>query len=188
VYFFLGGPGVDPGYNGTATEAYDWGEDEAGLATAYWDGLIGEVGNAAQYDVYGDVEPDYSVSGTEYSNGWNSQGNCGGRTSTTSPGAYLDRETFDGWYDYLSSVGLVPAVYSASSYWDSVLSGYNSITGTDEWTYQGDQSTVTPAPSGWSTTNTSAIFFGAQSGSSAHAVLWQWSQAGGDYDQLDTNH
>ena len=29
VYYFMGGPGVDPHYNGTAGEAYAWGEQQA---------------------------------------------------------------------------------------------------------------------------------------------------------------
>src|SRR5215472_18817243 len=29
VYYFMGGPGVDPDYNGTTGEAYAWGEQQA---------------------------------------------------------------------------------------------------------------------------------------------------------------
>ncbi|HEY0938180.1 MAG TPA: hypothetical protein VGD91_31110, partial [Trebonia sp.] len=34
VYWYLGGPGVDPHWNGTTTEAYRWGEQQAAWAFA----------------------------------------------------------------------------------------------------------------------------------------------------------
>ena len=34
VYWFMGGPGVDPHYNGTAAEAYAWGAAQAAWTLA----------------------------------------------------------------------------------------------------------------------------------------------------------
>lgn len=183
-YFFLGGPGVDPNYNGSTTEAYNWGVKQGNQAISDWNGQAPLLSNASREDLYGDVEPD----GNGLSTGWNSHGNCSGRTSTASPGGALDRQTFNGFYNTVAGDGLVPALYSASDYWDAVLgSSYDSVPNTDEWTYQQDTS-VQPAPVGFSAGSSSAIFFGTQTSSSSHAVMWQWSQAGGDWDQLDTNH
>ncbi len=43
VYWFMGGPGVDPHYNGTAAEAYDWGEQQAGYTLGRREDLVRDL-------------------------------------------------------------------------------------------------------------------------------------------------
>ena len=69
VYYFMGGPGVDPHYNGTTAEAYAWGEDQAARALA----------DAAKLHVtYPVIWADIEIPGgpSDYTpapdNGWNS--------------------------------------------------------------------------------------------------------------------
>jgi hypothetical protein len=187
LYWFLGGPGVDPNYNGTATEAYNWGAYQAYLAASVWTYLFNAFGTGSLsfHVIWGDIEPD----GNGLSTGWYSFGNCSRVTSTAHPSPNLDRNTFNGYWDYLVNVSNeAPGMYSASDYWNVVASGHSSLTGsTLEWTYQQQSGALNPGPSAWIQGADHGEFFGGQSQSSPTALMWQWHEGAGDYDQLDAS-
>lgn len=192
VYWFMGGPGVDPGYNGSTTEAYAWGQRQAAWAVADASKL------SIKYRVlFMDVElPGVAPA---HDNGWNSvyTAPCSGVTRARSIPANVDRADFNGFFDYESAHGYTPGVYSEPGIWASIFgTGTASLIGnTDEWTYEPETTNFAAAPAGWCLRGTSscARFFGGVTTSSPHALMWQWSGGGGvsngvgDFDQIDTN-
>jgi hypothetical protein len=192
VYWFMGGPGVDPSYNGTTTEAYAWGQRQAARAVA------DANGQAIKYRVlFMDVELPGVAPATD--NGWNSvyTSPCSGTKKATFIAASVDRADFNGFWDYESAHGYTPGVYSDAGVWASIFGSgsASSIPGTDEWTYEPETTNFSAAPVGWCLKGTSscATFFGGVSRSSVHALMWQWSGGGGlsngigDFDQIDAN-
>jgi hypothetical protein len=199
-YWFMAGPGVDPHYDGTAAEAYAWGESQAATALA-------EVPNTptpVNYPVlFMDIElPGHAPSFTPASdNGWTSvyTSACSGQVKQYGVPATVNRADLDGFTAYLTSHSSYKAgVYSAPSIWTSIF-GTNpdtaTIPDTYEWTYNDLTSSLASKPAGWclSGTSTCARFFGGQTSSSAYALMWQWSGGGGssngygDLDQIDAN-
>jgi len=192
VYWFMGGPGVDPNYNGTTTEAYAWGQRQAARAVS------DANGQPIKYRVlFMDVElPGVAPA---HDNGWNSvyTSPCSGVTRSTYIPALVDRADFNGFWDYVSQHGYTPGVYSEPGVWASIFgTGTVSLIGnTDEWTYEPETTNFGAAPVGWCLKGTSscAEFFGGVTRSSPHALMWQWSGGGGvsngvgDFDQIDTN-
>jgi hypothetical protein len=197
VYWFMGGPGVDPRYNGTRSEAYAWGQRQA--ARTLYD--ISKL-RVTYPVVWMDVEipgnaPNYTPA---YDNGWNTvyTSPCSGRVRASFIPASVDRAVLNGFAAYLTSHSHYKAgVYSAPSIWPSIFgTGTASlIPNTYEWTYESFTSSLTHHPSGWclSGTSTCARFFGSQTSSSKYALMWQWSGGGGsynghgDFDQIDAN-
>jgi hypothetical protein len=196
VYWFMGGPGVDPHYNGTTSEAYAWGEQQA--ARTLYD--IGHV-SVTYPVVFMDVEipgnaPDYTPAPD---NGWNSvyTSACSGVVKIGYVPTSLDRADLNGFAAYLTSHSSYKAgVYSAPSVWTSIFgTGTDSlIPNTYEWTYWPETSSLSNAPQGWRLKNGQyAQFFGGQTYNSKYAVMWQWSGGGGirngvgDFDQIDAN-
>jgi len=196
VYWFMGGPGVDPHYNGTTSEAYAWGEQQA--ARTLYD--IGHV-SVTYPVVFMDVEipgdaPDYTPAPD---NGWNSvyTSACSGVVQTGYVPASLDRADINGFAAYLTTHSSYKAgVYSAPGVWTSIFgTGTASlIPNTYEWTYVPATASLSDAPSGWCLKSGGcAQFFGGQTSSSAYALMWQWSGGGGirngvgDFDQIDAN-
>jgi hypothetical protein len=196
VYWFMGGPGVDPHYNGTTSEAYSWGEQQA--ARTLYD--IGQL-HVTYPVVWMDIEipgnaPDYTPAPD---NGWNSvyTSACSGVVKVNYVSTSLDRADLDGFADYLTSHSSYKAgVYSAPSIWTSIFgTGTDSlIPNTYEWTYLPETSSLSNAPSGWCLKSGGcAQFFGGQTSSSSTALMWQWSGGGGirngvgDFDQIDSN-
>jgi hypothetical protein len=197
VYYFMGGPGVDPHYTGTATEAYHWGQAQA--ARTLYD--IAQL-KVTYPVVFMDIEipgdaPDYTPAPD---NGWNTvyTSPCSGVAKSGFIPASVDRADLNGFAAYLTSHSHYSAgVYSAPGIWKEIFGsgGYALIPDTYEWTYQPFTSHITPAPSGWCLTGTStcADFFGGQASSSKYALMWQWSGGGGsdngvgDFDQIDAN-
>ena len=194
VYWFMGGPGVDPHYNGTTSEAYAWGEQQA--ARTLYD--IGHV-SVTYPVVFMDVEipgnaPSYTPAPD---NGWNSvyTSACSGVVRIGYVSASLDRADFNGFAAYITAhshdkVG----VYSAPSIWTSIFGtgAYASIPNTYEWTYVPATASLSNAPSGWCLKSGGcAQFFGGVTSSSRYALMWQWSGGGGvsngvgDFDQID---
>src|SRR6202167_1266517 len=170
VYYFMGGPGVDPHYNGTASEASAWGAAQAGRALA----------DAAKLHVtYPVIFMDIELPGgpSDYTpapdNGWNSvyTAPCSSVVKSGFVAASLDRADFNG---FASSI---PTTY--------------------EWTYESFTSSLAHPPHNWcltgSASSTCARFFGGVSSSSKYALMWQWSGGGGsdngvgDFDQIDAN-
>jgi hypothetical protein len=196
VYWFMGGPGVDPHYNGTTSEAYAWGEQQA--ARTLYD--IGHV-RVTYPVVFMDVEiPGYAPYYTPaFDNGWNNvyTSACSGVIKHSGIPASVDRADINGFAAYLTTHSSYKAgVYSAPSVWTSILgTGTASlIPNTYEWTYLPETSSLSNAPSGWCLKSGGcAQFFGGQTSSSKYALMWQWSGGGGirngvgDFDQIDAN-
>src|SRR5579875_1831916 len=199
-YWFMAGPGVDPHYNGTASEAYAWGEAQA--AHVIYD--LPRQATPVNYPVvFMDIElPGYSPSYTPApDNGWNSvyTSTCSGRVKQDYVPASLDRADLNGFASYLTSHSSYKAgVYSAPSIWSLIFgtsTTYSSIPNTYEWTYTDDTSSLSHHPDGWclAGTSTCAQFFGGQTSSAKYALMWQWSGGGGtrngygDFDQIDAS-
>lgn len=203
VYYFMGGPGVDPHYNGSISEAYSWGQQQA--ARALYDASLEDV----TYPVlFMDIElpgnaPDYTPAPD---NGWNAvyTSACSGVVEQAYVPATLDRADFNGFWDYVVAHSTFkPGVYSAPQVWDSIFGSDSGSPGspgyiprTDEWTYWPETADLSDAPGEWCLnrgTGACAQFFGGQTSSSPYAVMWQWSGGGGirnaygDFDQIDAN-
>jgi hypothetical protein len=198
VYWFMAGPGVDPHYNGTTSEANAWGAAQAAKTLRAIGGL-----NVTYKVVWMDIElpgdaPNYTPAPD---NGWNNvyTSTCSGKVRTAGVAAALDRADLNGYASYLTAhSSYTPGVYSSPAIWGSIFGTGSaaSIPNIDEWTYTAGTSHISPPPIGWCVPNTStcARFFGGVTESSVHAVMWQWSGGGGitngvgDFDQINTNH
>ena len=195
VYWFLGGPGVDSAYNGTSTEAYAFGANQA-RKTLY---ELGHMHITLKYPViFADIELPGIAPAPD--NGWNSvyTSPCSGKVKASYISPAVDRAVFDGFAAYLTShssdkVG----VYSSPSVWAAIFgTGISSLVpNTYQWTYNADTSSLAHVPNGWCLTGTTtcAQFFGGITSSSPYALMWQWSGGGGtyngygDFDQIDGN-
>lgn len=198
VYWFMGGPGVDPHYNGTTGEAYRWGAQQAGRTLADVAKL-----HVTYPVVFMDIEiPGHAPSYTPApDNGWNSvyTSACSGVVKIRHVPASVDRADLNGFAAYLTGHSRYKAgVYSAPDVWASIFGTtgtYRLIPNTYEWTYESFTSSLAHHPSGWclAGTSTCARFFGGQTSSSKYALMWQWSGGGGsnngygDFDQIDAN-
>lgn len=198
VYWFMAGPGVDPHYNGTTSEASAWGAAQAAKTLRAIGGL-----NVTYKVVWMDIElpgnaPNYTPA---QDNGWNNvyTSTCSGRIKTPFIAASLDRADLNGYASYLTAhSSYTPGVYSSPLIWSSIFGtgSASSIPNINEWTYTDGTRNISPPPIGWCVphTSTCAHFFGGVSQTSAHAVMWQWSGGGGltngvgDFDQINTNH
>ena len=194
AYWYMGGPGVDPHYNGTTTEASAWGAAQAKDA-------LGEMsrGTITYPVVWADIE----LPGIEpaLDNGWNSvySSPCSEHKVANSVPATVDRAVFNGFANYITAHSKYKVgVYSSAPVWNSIFGtgASGSLPNTYEWTYLPETSTVDFAtePTGWCLHNskTCAQFFGGQTSSSKYALMWQWSGGGGitnkygyDFDQID---
>jgi hypothetical protein len=199
VYYFMGGPGVDPHYNGTTTEAYDWGEAQAARAVA----------DAAKLKVtYPVMWADIELPGgpSDYTpapdNGWNSvyTSPCSSVVRISSVPANVDRADFNGFAAYVAAHSSYKVgVYSAPDIWAQIFGTGSaaSIPNTYEWTYESFTGSLAHPPAGWcltgSAASTCARFFGGVTSGSKYALAWQWSGGGGsnngvgDFDQIDGN-
>jgi hypothetical protein len=197
VYYFMGGPGVDPHYDGTASEAYSWGQAQAARA----------LSDAAKLKVkYPVVFADIEIPGNAPAytpapdNGWNTvyTSPCSGKPETDYIPASVDRADLNGFAAYLTSNSSYKAgVYSAPDIWAEIFGTgtYAALPNTFEWTYEPFTSSLSNPPSGWclAGTSTCASFFGGQTSTSPYALMWQWSGGGGsyngygDFDQIDTS-
>ena len=196
AYWFMGGPGVDPHYNGTVAEAVSWGAQQAARA-------LGDVANAGGIDypvVWMDIE--LPGIGPATDNGWNSvyTSACSGVKKQAFVAASLDRADFNGFWGYIKAHShYQPGVYSSAGVWQSIFAGssYGSIPHTDEWTYEPETTNYTGnAPTGFCLkSGACAQFFGGVTSASGNALMWQWSGGGGvtngiggfngDLDQID---
>jgi hypothetical protein len=195
AYWYMGGPGVDPHYNGTTTEASNWGAAQAA------DALTAMKGDTITYPVvWADIELPGILPARD--NGWNSvySSPCSEKVVRSSVPAAVDRAEFNGFANYITAHSKYKVgVYSSAPVWDSIFGtgSSGSIPNTYEWTYLPETSTVDFAtePTGFCLHNskTCAQFFGGQTSSSKYALMWQWSGGGGivnsdhtDFDQIDT--
>jgi hypothetical protein len=197
TYWFMGGPGVDPHFNGRDAEAAAWGADQAAAALAD----MNKLNPRPNYPVvFMDVElPGNAPAYTPASdNGWTSvyTSACSGQVRRHGINPQVDRAEFNGFADYLTAHSSYKAgVYSAPSIWSKIFGKYGGLSNTYEWTYKGDTSSLSSRPDGWCLAGTSncAQFFGGMSDTSKYALMWQWSGGGGtdngygDFDQIDTS-
>ena len=182
AYWFMGGPGVDPSYNGTASEATAWGARQASRALA-------DIADGHIFDykvVWMDVELPGITPAPD--NGWNSvyTSPCSGVVRQSSVPTSLDRADFNGFANYIAAHSSYKVgVYSSAAVWASIFGTGSAslIPNTYEWTYEPETTNYSGAyPYGWCLDHGSgpcAQFFGGQSSSSAHALMWQWSGGGG---------
>ena len=190
AYWFMGGPGVDPHYNGTAAEASAWGAQQAARALA-------DIANG-HFDypvVWADIE--IPGIGPAPDNGWNSvyTSPCSGVVRTRGVSAAVDRADFNGFANYVAAHSKYKiGVYSSAGVWTSIFGTGSaaSIPNTYEWTYEPETTNFGNAPTGWCLKSGGcAQFFGGQTSSSKYALMWQWSGGGGvsngvgDFDQID---
>jgi hypothetical protein len=193
VYWYMGGPGVDPGWNGTTTEARQWGEAQAAQAIAHAD---------ADRVTYKILFLDIELPGIKpaLDNGWTSvySSPCSGKATGARVTPELSRAEFNGFTDYLKArSGFLPAVYSEPQIWQEIFGtgSLAQIPHTYEWTYTPATADLRLAPRGWCLRGTSqcAQFFGGVTADSPYAVMWQWSGGGGirnpygDFDQINAN-
>jgi hypothetical protein len=195
AYWYMGGPGVDPHYNGTTTEASNWGAAQAADAlTAMKKETITDP------VVWADIELPGILPARD--NGWNSvySSPCSEKVVRSSVPATVDRAEFNGFANYITAHSKYKVgVYSSAPVWNSIFGtgSSGSIPNTYEWTYLPETSTVDFAtePTGFclNKSKTCAQFFGGQTSSSKYALMWQWSGGGGitnkygtDFDQIDT--
>lgn len=190
AYWFMGGPGVDPHYTGSAREAYAWGERQAART------LADLAQRHVPYPVvFMDVEQPLIRPAPD--NGWNDvyTSPCSGVVKARHIQASVDRADFNGFYDYLTAhSSRLPGVYSSPSIWEAIFGAGSagSIPHTREWTYQPETADLGLAPTGWCLKGGSscARFFGGVTSSSPQALMWQWSGGGGvsngvgDFDQI----
>jgi hypothetical protein len=196
VYWFMGGPGVDPHYNGKTSEARAWGVAQAQRALSD----IAQI-HVTYPVVFADVEIPGDAPGISpaQDNGWNSvyTSACSGQVKISFVATSLDHADFKGFTNYISQHSkFTPGVYSAPAIWSSIFgTGSDSVvnSSTDEWTYIGDTSSLSPRPTAWCLrrSNNCAQFFGGVNSNDSNAVMWQWSGGGGtsngfgDFDQID---
>jgi hypothetical protein len=191
AYWYMGGPGVDPHRNGTAAEAYKWGEQQAAWA------LAAIKGKPIPYPViWADIEMPEIAPAPD--NGWNAEYSspCSGVVKQLHTPTSVDRADFNGFAAYITGHSTYKVgVYSSPQVWTSIFgTGTDSkIPNTYEWTYEPETAHLSSAPVGWCLrgTKTCAQFFGGQTSASKYALMWQWSGGGGvtnghgDFDQID---
>jgi len=197
VYWFMGGPGVDPGYNGTTSEAAAWGAAQAARALR---AIAHEPSRVTYPVVFMDIElPGHAPAFTPADdNGWTDvyTSPCSGRIRAGHISHRVDRAEVDGFAAYLAAHSAEKAgVYSSPAIWAQIFGTGRlaQLPGTYEWTYNDTTSSLARQPDGWCLrgTSTCARFFGGVTARSRYAVMWQWSGGGGtwngfgDFDQID---
>lgn len=192
VYWYMGGPGVDPRYNGSANEAYGWGAAQAVQAIA-----AANRDHATYRVLFMDIEMPGIAPAPD--NGWSSvyTSACGGVRTGRHVSPALARAEFNGFADYLAAHShYLSGVYSEPGTWSQVFGNKGYIPHTYEWTYLPETASLSRAPNGWCLKGAGqcAQFFGGVTGSSPYAVMWQWSGGGGirnpigDFDQIRTTY
>jgi hypothetical protein len=190
VYWFMGGPGVDPGYNGTQAEAAAWGARQAARTLANM---------AKEHVTYPVVFMDIELPGVApaFDNGWDDvyTSPCSGVVKHHGVPAVLARADFNGFFNYVSAHSSYKVgVYSNAATWTQIFGtgAAGAIPHTYEWTYEPETAHLSDAPRGWCLKSGGcAQFFGGVTSSSARALMWQWSGGGGvrnaigDLDQID---
>ena len=192
VYWFMGGPGVDPHWNGTTAEATSWGAQQAARTLA--DIANGHINYPV---VWADIELPGVAPASD--NGWNSvyTSPCSGVVKVRGVPAAVDRADFNGFASYIAAHSPYKVgVYSSPAIWKSIFGTGSAslIPSTYEWTYEPETTNFASAPYGWCLNHGSgacAQFFGGVTSSSPYALMWQWSGGGvsngvGDLDQIDS--
>lgn len=184
-YYFGGGAGADPAYNGTSSEAISWGYSQAAAAFTAINNLYGAGhGSATTHRnmVFFDVESDPS---------WQVQVNCNKVTIGPAVSSSLDIDVVYGFYDWMllaqhNGYNLQPGVYSSPGWWNPIMSPYQSIPTFYAWTSETDSGAVSPSPVGWTQGSYSASWFGSVQ--SNYQLGWQFDSGSNDYDQFDAGN
>ena len=184
AYWFAAGPGRDPHYNGTASEAMAWGDEQAEQALKALNGRVFDF----RY-IFMDIENNGAPPDEE---GWNTVWNsaCGDRVRAYYVPANIDYATWQGFANYINAHSpYLAGVYSAGGYgyggWTGIFGG-EQLSNASEWTFDNEQSQL-KFPSGFSDSAASALWF-ANAPAACH-LLWQWSGGDGvlngygDFDQ-----
>ncbi len=185
-YWMMAGPGREPGgYTSSASSATSWGTSQAQRA-------VSDVGQTLGFPyIFMDIE-------AADPHGWNEgfSGVCSGTETAGSIPVSLDRDTFNGFWDYVDgSSAYLPAVYEAGggggNSWDAIFGTGQTLGNTAEWTYVNETGSLSAFPSGWSVDGTAPVWYASAPASCQ--VLWQWSGGNGqlngvgDFDQIDGN-
>ena len=192
VYWFMGGPGVDPNYAGTAAEASAWGARQAAQALADM---------ASEHVTYPVLFMDIELPQVRpaFDNGWDDvyTSACSGVVKHAGIPSALDRADFNGFDNYVRHHSTYhPGVYSNPAIWTQIFGTGSaaSIPHTYEWTYTPETANLSEAPAGWCLkSGQCAQFFGGVTTASSYALMWQWSGGGGvrnaigDFDQIDAS-
>ena len=196
AYWFMGGPGVDPHYDGSAREARAWGSIQAAQMLSAVRSLPPDQGITYPV-VWMDIELP-KVAPTP-DNGWISvyTSPCRGAVRRRGIMPSVNRAEVNGFSGYLHAhSGFLPGVYSSPGNWRKIFgTGVDSvISGTYEWTYRPETAHLGQAPAGWCLRGSGsrcAQFFGGVNSASRYALMWQFSGGGGvlngagDFDQID---
>jgi hypothetical protein len=189
-YWFMAGPGADPDYDATTSEAYDWGRAQAERVESDYLHMESEGIRTETHYVpmmYMDIEGGAEA---EHANGWNEIVDyCGRILSSTVIPVAVDRATFNGFYNYIHLDTIFhPGVYSSPYFWDQTFGtgSASRIPDTYEWTPESSTSATTPAPVGFTQGSRSAQWFGGIS--PEREAGWQWTENGGDWDQMNSAH
>lgn len=188
LYYFMGGPGADPNYNGTSAEATNWGQAQAQNA---WSRYQSE--NVAEGLAYSTPLMFMDIESNGNDNGWRDVlGGCGSGNDSGLFMPDLARATFNGFWNYIQySTPLLPGVYSSDYLWQRYFGTGSDSQIPNTWESSSEfESSSVAGPGGWCEGSTCAQFFGGQNAGSSHALAWQWStgSAGnpyGDFDQFD---
>jgi hypothetical protein len=190
LYWFMAGPGADPHYNGTLEEATAWGTAQAVQVQALSTALAARgIVTRTPYIpmMYMDIEGQPAAG---FANGWNEIVNsCGRITKAKVIPPPVDRATLNGFYTFIHVHTIFhPGVYSTPWFWDHTFGTgpFGHIPNTYEWTAETSAAQPTPAPSGFTQGGSGAQWFGGVN--VAHQAGWQWTQHGGDWDQIDAAH
>jgi hypothetical protein len=192
AYWYMGGPGVDPHWNGSTAEAANWGAQQAArMLTA-----VKSLG--ITYPVlWADIEKPGIAPAPD--NGWTKvyTSPCSGTTKGNVPWI-VARAEFNGFAAYVTAHSAYKVgVYSAPQIWSSIFGTLSAslIPNTYEWTYWPETSNLNAYPYAWrlsqGKSSLYAQFFGGQTYTSKYALMWQWSGGGGirnglgDFDQID---
>ena len=185
-YWFAAGPGRDPHYNGTTSEAMTWGQEQAEQAMSQVSSLFFEF----RY-IFMDIENN-GTPPDDY--GWNTvwNGPCGNEVKAEYVAPEVDYATYLGFTNYIDQNSPYSAgVYSAGgqSYgsWSGIF-GNEPVTTAAEWTFTSEQSQLS-FPAGFSASGSSPSWFA--NAPAACYLAWQWSGGDGvlngygDYDQVN---
>ena len=188
-YWFAAGPGRDPHYNGTASEAMIWGQEQAEQAMAQVSSLFFEF----RY-IFMDIENN-GTPPDDY--GWNTvwNGPCGSNVQAEYVAPNVDYATYLGFTNYINENSPYSAgVYSAGgiSYgsWSGIF-GNEPVTTAAEWTFTSEQSQLS-FPAGFTASGSSPSWFA--NAPAACDLVWQWSGGDGvlnnygDFDQVNTEN
>jgi hypothetical protein len=131
------------GYNSSGTNATNWGTSQAQRA-------VSDVSQTLGFPyIFMDIE-------AADPHGWNEgfSGVCSGTETAGSIPSALDRDTFNGFWNYVNnSSAFFAAVYEAgggSSSWDDIFGSGQTLGNTLEWTYENETKSLSTFPAGWS--------------------------------------